>query len=696
MSEKTGDVNQARPRHWMYGLNVALLVVIALVIIGFVMFLTASFKTKWDFTHNKMYSLSSYTQQLLKQVDQKGEKFQLINLYPAASEQGQEVDDLLEEYTRASKNVSVERIRTREDLEDKIRSRYKGEIEPYKAAVDEFSRVSTDLDKFSRSEGAELAGLAQRGTPSANARQTMLEVQGMFASTLPEQLSKIKRRVSNLTESTSPDWSAAVNTLKPLLDDVQKQIDLFADPAKLKEAIPPELAQYFEQANARYKAMNDELKKYLDQLNGLKPLKVEEIVQTAGLNTVVVMSPASVTVIDDSKVFKSNPSQQSASQQPTLSFEGEQAISSAILSVVQPDKVKVVFVTTSSHPVSNTQQDGWSDMADRLRADNFDVSEWSPPQAQPGQPPESSAPPAMGKNVVWIVFPPDPPSQQQMMMSMPPNPQAIIDELKKHLDQGGQALFLAQSGGGSPFSMGNDGYPYNDLLKPFGVWVQSKYTVVHNFPSQGGDTQALPRIIISRYPDTEITRPLQSLQSLLIGFPGQMGDLIGGPTVVSILNNPPANVEAQVIVESPKDGDTWATTNFSPTVKFDSTKDMKAPCPMAVSAVKGKGTPDEQRVVVIGSTLVGCNFLINDTAQMDDSGRISILHNPGNAELVNNSMLWLAGYKNMISVSSKSAAALRIRDISPAMMGFLRASMWAGLPILSLVLGGIVWLFRRR
>jgi hypothetical protein len=50
----------------------------------------------------------------------------------------------------------------------------------------------------------------------------------------------------------------------------------------------------------------------------------------------------------------------------------------------------------------------------------------------------------------------------------------------------------------------------------------------------------------------------------------------------------------------------------------------------------------------------------------------------------------------MIAVSSKTSAAQRIQDISPGALTAVRTMVFFLVPFGALVLGGVVWLFRRR
>ena len=109
------------------------------------------------------------------------------------------------------------------------------------------------------------------------------------------------------------------------------------------------------------------------------------------------------------------------------------------------------------------------------------------------------------------------------------------------------------------------------------------------------------------------------------------------------------------------------------------------------------GKQEELRIVVIGSKTLGRNELIQPQLQMRSGALYQVVPYPGNAELFVNSVLWLSGYENMIAVSAKSNAALRIRDIQPAVLTTLRwGVLWGGAPAAALIAGAVVYAIRRR
>src|SRR5215217_2296774 len=75
------EINAASGRRWLYGLNVALLVIVAVVILGFFFGLTHKYSAHKDMTSAGLYSLSSSTKNLLKRVDESKGEYALLNLF---------------------------------------------------------------------------------------------------------------------------------------------------------------------------------------------------------------------------------------------------------------------------------------------------------------------------------------------------------------------------------------------------------------------------------------------------------------------------------------------------------------------------------------------------------------------------------------------------------------------------------------
>lgn len=721
------ETNPATKRHWMYGLNVTMMVAIGIVILTFLLVMGEQTRRwgHWDWTTGGLHSLSGSTKSVLKEISDEKKTYTLLSLFPnpaqsageasgpgSQREKYRQVNDLLSEYARVGPTIKVEDAGEvgREDIERRVRDLYATELRPYQEAVEAFTPLARDLSDFVKQEAAAIGAEGQKaGTTAADMRSAAM-LQANFSS-YPTELEQVERAIRRETDTLLPRWNNLTDSIKEILEGIEPTFALLADPVKLKETdIPAPLVAYFTRAQPGYKKMADELKAYKERLAKLEPLKVQDVLTRLERNSVVILGPDAAKVISEYELYESNASANNPDA-GGQTFIGEQAISTALLAMVRPEKIKVVFVSPSPQRLTTEMFAATTAM---LQQANFEVLEWSPPSPPSPQnpsPPDSPTPPAQGKDadgrpVVWVVFPPDAPNPQQMMMGMPPpNPQPVIDATRKHLEGGGQALFLAEATAANPMMGmmgGPQGYPYEELLKDFGISVQSKYTIVRGQEGEDPETgrtvrQVLPLVPIERFEDHEITRPLQSLRTIFAFGRGQTGP-IGMPTVVSIQSPLPAGVEARVLASTPAGGDYWAESNFSPEARFERESDLASPVSLAVAAIKNPGNKEtQQRVVVIGSKLFAADYFLT-AAQPRIVGNTLVRDPlfPGNAELMRNTVLWLAGYENMISVSSKAMQAARIRDISPAQLALVRWGVLGGAPIAALVLGAAIYMFRRK
>ncbi|MEI8196449.1 MAG: hypothetical protein WCI73_11110, partial [Phycisphaerae bacterium] len=405
------DTPEATQRHWLYGTNVAVLVVVAMVIVSFLAYMTS--QPGWhypiDCTTGGIYSLSSATKNLLTEIDTKDKPYELCSLLDGR--QAQQVDDLMREYVRNSRQVKIYEASKRDDLETKIRSRYVGEIKPYEKGVEDYFKLTESLEKFLKAEAPELGAWSQKEGLEEDEKRSFSSLQAAYAKLIPEKLAADRKELRKITlDSTAPRYTPAVSRIKKSLEGILiPAIEPLADASKA-DRYPKPVAAYVKQVAPRFAKMLASLKDYQKSLEQLAPLKMDEVldaIDPASPPSVLVFAPESVKVIPGSDIFKArgNAGRENPDV-PQTTFEGEQALSSALLGLVRPEKTKIVFVGTS--PVRLAGGGQYSGLADRLAKANFETLEWSPAAPQmPGQPPQPGPnPPAEGKGVVWVVMPP--------------------------------------------------------------------------------------------------------------------------------------------------------------------------------------------------------------------------------------------------------------------------------------------------
>lgn len=682
----------AKFRHWMYGSNMAILIILALLIAGFLCYLTKRFNYRYDSTSGGIYSLSPYTKKMLQELDKANKNFELINLMGGGAdvEQLVKVNDLLNEYAFNSSKVKVIHPETRDDLVNKVLERFSEESKPYEQTLKDFDILSDQLEKFFKAEAPAFGQLAQQSENDEDEKRKLDSIQTAYSKLIPDRLVEIRKEVKKATtESTSPQYSVAVNTVKNKLSYLisHSNLEQLADPT-IANQFSKSFASYIKQSSPRYSKMLQAVKEYQKKLEVLKPLKQDEILESMsmlGAPGVLVLSPDSAKVLSTYDLFKERAARNEETS--ATSFEGEQAISSTLLAMSHPDKIKVVFVGTALPRI--TSGGLYSIIVDRLNKANFETMEWSPAgNSSAGQEPTSPVPPAKGKGVIWVVLPPEPPSQQQMMMGMPSaNPQPVITATQEHLAAGGSAIFLGEASnplaGLNADGRGNQSFAYAPLLQPYGVKLQSEYSVVQRKIDRRGKSIVSPELVLTHYQNHLITAQLESLQSLFFGGSTDSG-VIGAPTLINVDKSLPADVQVTALIEI-NNSDNWATKQYTgPTNVFNPDSDLQGAMTLAVAITKGPES-QQQRLVVFSNRL----FITDYALQYEDQI-------PGNPELFINSLRWVSGYQNMIAVGAKSGVALRIKNISPGLLAFIDwGVIWVGVPLLVLVSGIVVYAFRR-
>jgi hypothetical protein len=196
--------------------------------------------------------------------------------------------------------------------------------------------------------------------------------------------------------------------------------------------------------------------------------------------------------------------------------------------------------------------------------------------------------------------------------------------------------------------------------------------------------------VINDYGDHPLTRPLQSLDMLLLHSVPVKTSEIANHTVTPLL---PLPTEPRSWGERSID----QALNGDP-VTFDATTEAPGggdiPGPLFVGAASER--KDGGRVVAIGSI----QFITNQILQIPDPelARRGILVSrfPANAELVANSVFWLARMETMIAISP---AAMEVSRIGPMSESTLKAwrvgGLLIGLPGAVIVAGALVYLARR-
>ena len=719
MNETNQSIPQTQKERWVkYGANVAIASVVVVLLAAAVTWLAQDYHQRVDTTSAGLYSLKPQTINVIK--DNKS-NIKIVSLYTRAkpemsylSDEGQPaldfaqpVADLLEEYKSKGTKIDVEIVDPVEQptkvdqLIKEVTEKYGGEVQKYKAVVDEYPKTYEQITKLAAEEAKKVeAALPEKIDMESDLGQTLYltiaTVQGF-----PKFLENTKEGIEKRLKQKPPDYKGAVNSIEQGMNSLSQLVARITnDFGKLKEdaKVPETIQKYMTESVPRYeevKKLADALEKRIKELGELKLDSLRQSLRQR--DAILVMGQNDLRVIPFEKVWQvpEDVRGYSPDGKPRPRFAGEQQITSAILSLTAKSKPKVVFVRPGMAPLAQPGIPGFrpggplSQIASRLRDYNFEVLEkdlsgmWAM-QAQMQQMPSAPEPTdAEIKDAIWVVL--DVPAGRSPMGPPP----SIAAKVAEHLKGGGSALILAMPQTDSMAS----------VLDEWGVKLRTDVVAVHeavkSAPGQASDfvedAQRRPLIFVLKdYGDHPLAKPLKSLEGLLL------------PLLV-VEASPKQGYKTSRLLPVPQSLKTWGETNLESALRGDAVEynppkgasiDGDLPPPLyAGAAVEKEGA---NRLVVIGSV----QFVIDDMLSIPDpvlaKQGIYVARFPGNAELFMNSLFWLAKMEAMIAISPAAMEVNRIAEMSSGLLNTWRIGLLLiVLPGAVIVSGVLMYVARR-
>ncbi len=686
-------------RRSVYGSNTAVLVIAAVLVVVFIDWLSVRFNYARDCTTGGIYSLSPKTLDLLKLVDKSGKKFYLVNEFPTSLDadpgersQGLKIQRLIREYAGASSRMVQYKPATLNELKRKIRKRFGGQFNSYRQAVNKFSPLAAELLKFSTAEAKKINALENNPATASTSDQAQnfetLQLSFSRSSGVPRIITRLQRKIAATAKNPLPDWPSLTSSMASDLTSIQQQFEALSK-KNILSAFSPVVRNLLIKDAAAFKAQAKKLALYTVMLTNLKPVKSGNVLSELRADSLIVIGPKTVKVLRRDQLFV--PLGAPGQSPPQYTFQGEQAVNSAILAMTEKHRTKVVFVSVNSMNLISAGGP-FTAAAKMLRENNFKVYQWSPgPGGNPQSPTASENPPAIGKGVIWVVLDLPPSGQMAQMGGMMYT--MLEQKISQQLSEGGNAMFLLSAMPPQLMMLTQGQIPYKSILAGYGIRLRSTYQVVQRMAIQGGHHIDAPQIQIADYPDTIITKPIESLATMLAGTQGQDGSFILSPTCVGTLMPQPKGAHAQVFLQTSAGSNVFGQTQpAAPDAAFNPSTDLQSPVPLGVMANKGAS-----RVVAIGNVIFITDGLINAASPAIANGTLTMISNfPGNAELFMNSIYWLAHQSHLIAASPRATVALRIKRMGATEEAFVRLSSFAMPAILAIAIGLIVFVARRR
>jgi hypothetical protein len=251
----------------------------------------------------------------------------------------------------------------------------------------------------------------------------------------------------------------------------------------------------------------------------------------------------------------------------------------------------------------------------------------------------------------------------------------------------------------SPWPASGQVDPMTEFLSPLGVSADSGRPLLQQF------SQANGRLVSADLFTTD-PKTTHAIASAMRGVVTRL------PWGVPITQAPGggAGFSPVLIVDDPS-GNTWGESEWlefrrvppaergrvaNPPKKDQQGEGLSGPWVIVASVERvaklAGGGEREQRLVLVGSN----GWFLDDVAQGTGvvDGR-EVAFNPGNVELFDACVSWLAGDESAIGASALAQVESTIPNLTPAGMSVVRWGLIAGLPLLVLVFGGAWRLMRR-
>jgi ABC-type uncharacterized transport system involved in gliding motility auxiliary subunit len=341
----------------------------------------------------------------------------------------------------------------------------------------------------------------------------------------------------------------------------------------------------------------------------------------------------------------------------TANSANEREFTSAVQRLLQTETKTVAFLSGhGERDPNNFDLTGYSQAKESLEQNNYSVITW-----------RLVTSPTIGVEDVDV-----------LVIAAPQNPlqPGEIQAIQNYLDAGGRALVLT------------------DLQMPPEA-LQSIATLLRKYnvePVTGAiiDTvsnfnNSVVNLLVENYPPHPINEALRQGTGKITLYPPSLG--------LRVLTTTTGLAVSPVVQSSGGAGASWLETNLNnPNVQFDPATDIAGPVNVgvAVAPPEASGTVTETqpltqtRLVVFGNGDIAANSVLQDTFMFSY-----------NVDLFGNSVSWLAGQNELVSIRPKEASPTRQINLDPTQRNLMFTTAVLGLPMLIVLLGGIVW-WRRR
>lgn len=702
-------------RRVRYGSMTLVLVGGMTICLLFLAVLLSRVHARWDATATREHSLSSRTLQVLASLQEHTEIVVSVDTTRLDARSRQRIGDVLAAFTQASDLVQVTTIDVGsggaaaqiEDVAARSSLRHGAEIAAHREAIDNTARTLADIETQAPSLADALESVGQPMNASLPVREKLLECAAMLRG-LAGDAQRAREGVAATAEvrvgdRLLPDLDAARSAASGVLRNVGAICDRVVT---LGSEVSGDVKDKLPTANA--KSLRDRALVAADAMDKLPPLEPLMIVKLLrGKPAVLVVSSSGVQALDQQSLFPTTARIDAAGASGAqIAFAGEEVIAGALGATSASLTPIVVFVHADKDPLLDARRRPTpagariARLVDRLAARRIDVAEWAVAQ-DAARPNLATIDPERKRPVVWFVLGAPSRLGESPRGGQPSERTANTRSLAAALEalvNSGEHLLIAMEPSEMP-AIG-DVDPMLAPLAALGVQVDTARPIVERLPSPTLASFSAYQTIRSAVAGSDVAKRV-----------GSVATMLQWPMPIRALHPAPAGVNVIPLLRVEASPNRWAESqwlamrylNVNQPLKTISPRDpptpgdrddANGPWDVAVGIERARGVTEPvaggrqvQRVILVASPS-WYEDQYTELATTIEGRRAAVL--PGNRELLDASIAWLAGLDEQFEGVVATGDVARIAPLSQGTLRVIRWGLIAGMPGLVLVIGLIL------
>ncbi len=684
--------NSRHLRAWMSTLIVMGATLLAVIMANLA---ATNANTRFDLTFTGTHNLSPRTTQLLERlapgyqiilaVDRTGVDQRcfdaVVDLVNQMADESSAIESRVIDVNSAAGRTQFDALI--ESLHAREKPLIDQQVSEFTTALQQWSAISNAL----RSAADDIAQLGQAVPNNRSDSQdirSFMSQRSTLSNLLADQLDQVNAAVSSaLTEDTRSTTDTAtlrdrvvpeLNKIVTQLTPVEAQLARFG----VTDAMPESLRVPATTISRSINGSLDTLRITIDALVRFRRpsvFRIETALATGEACLVIGPTESELTGIDRESII---PSIATTAQPPAeAARQAEDMLTIALASVSAHDKPILVMLHAEVEPFVKTTP-AFEQFIERNQLRGIDVVEW-PLISSPQHPALEPIDPSGQRPVVYFAIAPNSAAASvrgDEALAGARRASTLGAALTKLIDEGAN---IALNINPSVFPTFGDVDPIAAAVRPFGITPLTGSPLVLSQLDGNGSRRTRTAA------DAVGPGGAQPLADALTGLSAR----ILWPIVIDAPQTP--GVETYPVLQIAGGTDRWlesqwiglwqeAATNTTPvSAQFDPARDVRRDdyiVAQAAERANPRGT-GRQRLLCIGSNAWALDRVAQERAQLD--GRLVPLH-PGNLELIDASVFWLAGQDDMIARGASTASSPTVAQLTPVQRTRMAWLILAGLP----------------